>query len=271
MVIVELGPRCNNRCVFCAQAWERDATAPVVALPEDLRGERVGIVGGEPTIQPELVSIVAAVRARGAAEVIVQTNGRRLSYGRYVGELLGAGVTGFDVSLQGSTGPMHDYHTRVQGSFGQTARGIRNARGAGVRVVVSTVVTRSNYRHLAEVVEVARALGAGMVRLRAVKRVGAGHDAWARLMPRPELARPSVRMAVQAGQRLGVPVVALAQGGDPIVDWVGGPEVEAGEQGPRGVELTRARPARGEDRTGGARTGEALRDILPGLFGEEGG
>lgn len=278
MLILELGPRCNNACVFCAQAWER-AEGSVNPNHEEIEralsnavGQRVGIVGGEPTIAPELPSIVQRARASGAQEIILQTNGRRLAYSPYLRELISAGVSAFDISLQGSTAPMHDYHTSVPGSFAQTARGIRNACHSRLPVIVSTVVTRSNLRHLAEIAELAHALGARALRLRKVMRTGAGSDAFQRLTPQPSLAQAWVRSAVQAGERLGLPVLSGAHPSLPVVAFTGGAqgcEVE-GVDGAHQQSLPRTRPARGEDRTSEARSGAALRDILPALFDEEG-
>lgn len=276
MLILELGPRCNNACVFCAQARERaEGTAypnqeAIDRVLSDAGGQRVGIVGGEPTIHPQLPAIVRHARSMGAQQIILQTNGRRLAYGPYLRELISAGVTGFDVSLQGPTTPMHDYHTCVPGSFGQTARGIRNATHARLPVIVSTVVTRSNMRHLADIVELAHALGACGVRLRKVERAGAGSESFRRLAPPPALARVWVRSAVQTGDRLGLPVIAGAREDLPVIDFVGGSEPATDAQAhARELALPKTRPARGEDRTSGARSGAALRDILPALFGEE--
>lgn len=278
MLILELGPRCNNACVFCAQAWEKAERSAhsnqdsIERVLSNAAGQRVGIVGGEPTIHSQLPALVQQARASGADEVIVQTNGRRLAYAPYLRELITAGVTAFDVSLQGSTAPMHDYHTSVPGSFAQTARGIRNASQARLPVIVSTVVTRSNLRHLAEIVELARAIGARAVRLRKVERAGAGCDAFQRLAPPPALARAWVRAAVQAGERLGLAVIAGSHEALPVIDFIGGAEGRAGaaDDGMQRAALPRTRPARGEDRTSDARSGAALRDILPALFGEEG-
>lgn len=277
MLILELGPRCNNACVFCAQAWERTAGAAnpndgsIAAGIASAAGNRVGIVGGEPTIDPKLPSIVQSVRASGASGIVLQTNGRRLAYAPYLRELIAAGVDGFDVSLQGSTAPMHDYHTSVPGAFAQTTRGIRNVCASGLPVIVSTVVTRSNLRHLAEVVELAHALGARAVRFRTVVRAGAGCDASQRLKPPASLARPWVRSAVQAAERLRVAVIAGGSDKLPVVDYVGGAERggDAGQGAGSRSPLPRARPALGEDRASDQRSGPALRDILPALFGEE--
>lgn len=276
MLIVELGPRCNNCCVFCAQSQQRTEGSThsnheeIAAMLSNASGHHVAIVGGEPTIHPELPDILRCARSAGATGIVVQTNGRRLAYAPYLRELITAGASAFDVSLQGSSAPMHDYHTSVPGSFAQTASGIRNASAATIPVIVSSVVTRSNLRHLGEIVELAHALGARAVRLRRVQRTGAGSEAFQRLMPPPALARAWVRSAVQAGERVGIPVVAGAVDGLPVVDFVGGSEIPgAACDGAHPASLPRTRPARGEDRASDARSGTALRDILPALFDEE--
>jgi hypothetical protein len=99
---------------------------------------------------------------------------------------------------------MHDYHTSVEGSFAQTVTGIAHARAAGIAVGVSTVVTRSNYRHLADVVRVARARGADAVHFVPVIAEGRAFGDRSRLVPAPELVRPHLAAAIALAKRLGL-------------------------------------------------------------------
>src|SRR6185369_7324063 len=128
MRVVTLGFGCNNACVFCAQGQLRagepapEDTAPIAP------GEIVAFAGGEPTIFDELIPAIAAADAAGARRIVLQTNGRRLAYRSYARELAAASRRlVLDLSLQGSSEAMHEYHTAAPGSFKQTAQGIRNA------------------------------------------------------------------------------------------------------------------------------------------------
>jgi MoaA/NifB/PqqE/SkfB family radical SAM enzyme len=211
MRAIFLGTACNNACVFCAQGGgdarvpaEVDPAAAIAAVTP---GDIVAFQGGEPTIYEGLTAWIRAVEARGAARIVVQTNGRRLAYRAYaraLGEASSRLV--LDVSLHGSTAPMHDYHTAVPGSFAQTVQGLRNARAQGIRVGVTTVVTRSSLRHLAEIVRVAHAAGALAIHFAQAVPSGRAATNRARVVPAAEMVLPHLQRAVAEAQRLGLGV-----------------------------------------------------------------
>lgn len=275
MRIVRLGQRCNNACVFCAAASERnDADSQSGAVLDfDPTGETVALVGGEPTIYSELVDIARRLKSRGADRIVVQTNARRLAYGAYASSMADAGVDALDVSLHGSTVAMHDYHTGVEGSYVQTLRGAANAVSRGISVVVSTVVTRSNFRHLPELVQVARAAGASAIRFNAPHLSGRASKARDRVVAHPELVVPHLRRAVLTGRKLGLPVHAGQTSVLPsdfvpfVADRVVFAEPELARSGVGALPIVcRANPARSEERSRLRRTGAELRYVLPMFF-----
>lgn len=188
--------QCNNRCRFCPQRELHDE-APT-EFPETL--DHVAFLGGEPTVDPALVQNVADARARGAKAVLVQTNGRRLMYASYVDELVNAGVSHLDVSLHGHTPEVHDYHTTVEGSFKHTAKGILNANRAGLHVGVTTVVTRSNFRHLPALASLLAKLKVDAWHITAARPLGAGASPAERIVPRLGRIAPALTTAM-AGAR----------------------------------------------------------------------
>lgn len=168
-------------------------------------GEIVAFVGGEPTLREELLDAVRGADARGARKILLQTNGRRLAYRSYARALREASSRlVLDVSLHGSTEPMHDYHTDTPGSFRQTALGLRHARAEGIDAGVTTVITRSNYRHLVEIVQLVRGLGARAIHLAMAEHLGKAARAADRVLPPPELVRPYLVRAIAEAERLGL-------------------------------------------------------------------
>ena len=164
-VIVNLTYRCNNHCVFCAvgDRVARDArTADVLAALRRHRDRGVDLLdidGGEPTLHPDLTTIVAAARELGYARIAVTTNGRTLGLPGVADALVRAGVTELLVSLHAPTRALQEQLTRAPGSFAQTVAGLRNllaAAGTTVRVAVNTTVVR---RNLAALPALARLLG----------------------------------------------------------------------------------------------------------------
>jgi MoaA/NifB/PqqE/SkfB family radical SAM enzyme len=211
MRAIVVGYACNNACSFCSQGALR-RTRPAVESGDVVRaleavapGETVAFVGGEPTLFPELPQWIRAATARSAGRVILQTNGRRLAYRAFAHELAEASsVLRLDVSLHGSNAAMHDWHTGTPGSFAQTVQGLRNARAERIAAGVTTVVTRSNYRHLGDIVRVAHAAGANAVHVVAVEPFGAAIRRRSVLVPPPEMVAPHLHRAQADAGRLGI-------------------------------------------------------------------
>ncbi len=210
MRTITLGFACNNACVFCAQGelgrgYRPDGAAVARALEAVVAGETVVLLGGEPTLFADLPLWIRAADARGAARVVVQTNGRRLAYRAFTQALRAASARlALDVSLHGSTAPMHDWHTGTAGSFAQTVRGLRNARAERIPAGVTVVVTRSNYRHLTEIARVAHAAGAVAVHFAAVQPFGRALRDHARVAPAADLTLPHLQRAAAEAHGLGM-------------------------------------------------------------------
>jgi MoaA/NifB/PqqE/SkfB family radical SAM enzyme len=219
MRAIHVGFACNNACVFCAQgalrgarpAASEDEVARAIAAVEP--GETVAFAGGEPTLFAALPAWIRAADARGAASVILQTNGRRLAYRAFAQLLREASPRlRLDVSLHGATAAMHDWHTGTEGSFAQTVQGLRNARAERIPVGVTVVVTRPSFRHLTEIVRVAHAAGATAVHFAPVEPAGRASRDRARLVPAPEMVAPHLQRAAAEATRLGLQVQIGAAG-----------------------------------------------------------
>lgn len=220
MRIFSLGFDCNNACVFCAQGALRAREGnPEPVRVEELEaiapGEIVAFVGGEPTLSDRLPELIRAADALGAQRVVLQTNGRRLAYRTYARELAAASRRlVIDLALHGSTEAMHEYHTAAPGSFKQSAQGIRNACSEGLAVGVTTVITRSNYRHLGDIAQLSRALGANAIHFAIAEPLGSAAASRDRVVPPIELVRPYLARAVADARRIGMGVL-VAESAEP--------------------------------------------------------
>ncbi len=96
--------------------------------------------------------------------VTLATSAERLGPGA-LEQLARASARGLEVAVYGSTAPIHDFHTGMPGSFRRTLLGVRAARAAGLEVVVTSILTRSNYRHVAELVRLCSAVGVRKLRV----------------------------------------------------------------------------------------------------------
>lgn len=87
------------------------------------RGRLVVLLGGEPFLRPDLLRLIAAVRAAGCAPGMV-TTGRALVYPHVRERLRRAGLAYLRIQLFGC-GEAHDRATAVPGSFEQALAGLR--------------------------------------------------------------------------------------------------------------------------------------------------
>jgi SAM-dependent methyltransferase len=87
------------------------------------RGRLVVLLGGEPFLRPDLLRLIAAVRAAGCAPGII-TTGRALVYPHVRERLRRAGLAYLRIQFFGY-GEVHDRATAVPGSFEQALAGLR--------------------------------------------------------------------------------------------------------------------------------------------------
>jgi MoaA/NifB/PqqE/SkfB family radical SAM enzyme len=212
MRAISVGFACNNACVFCAQGALRAAGGPAPDVEGQLAqiaaGEIVAFLGGEPTLCDALPAWIAAATARGAARVVVQTNGRRLAYKSYARVLREASPRlALDVSLHGATAALHEYQTGVPDSFAQTVQGLRHARAERIPAGVTTVITRSSFRHLLEITRLAHAAGAAALHFAPALPLGRAARDRARVVPADAMVAPHLGRAVAEAQRLGMSVM----------------------------------------------------------------
>lgn len=104
--------------------------------------------------------------------------------------------------LHGAAAPVHDYHTGEAGSFEAALVRIGQLRDAGRPVAVSTLLSRSTFRVLADVPPLLERRGVEAWRI-VVPRAGDGLT-FERLMPRLSLALPFALHALSRASRLGV-------------------------------------------------------------------
>jgi MoaA/NifB/PqqE/SkfB family radical SAM enzyme len=215
-VIVNLTYRCNNHCLFCAVGNRLKEDLPLVNVREVLEKYRaqgirqLDLDGGEPTLHPDLLEIIALAVRMGFAPINVTTNGRRLSYPDFARALLGSGIHSLLVSLHGPNSRVHERLTGAPGSFRETMAGIRNAlayRPASVDVGVNTTLSVENYALVEQLVEILFPLGVERFNLQFLTPFG---RAAAEAVPKPEEAAAVVRSLIEKWKgRVRIQVINL--------------------------------------------------------------
>lgn len=190
------GPTCNNNCTFC---MEEDREGRVVTnsattdevvkkiLAENRGCEEVCFTSGEPTVNPRLAQWVKWAKDAQVHRISMMTNGRTLSYEKYARILIGAGMNRFYVSIHGHTAKLHESLTRTPGSYEQTVGGLEMVtrfKRYGLELHTSTVVTRQNLPHLAEIYRFLRSKGVDQVVFNVMQANGRANTHFDVLFPR---------------------------------------------------------------------------------------
>jgi len=166
LVVWNLTNLCNLRCQHCYQS--AGAAAPnELELEEKIRVVReladagvvsVALSGGEPLIHPHFFSIVAEAKKNGMF-VAVATNGIVIDE-CMAQRLKDVGVGYVEISLDSTRPELHDEFRGVSGSWKRTIEGIKNCVRVGLYTVIATTVTQLNVAEVADLIRLAKSLGA---------------------------------------------------------------------------------------------------------------
>ena len=148
LLSIETGFTCNSRCQYCTQldyrvipqADQLDLSSEeirqrIVWAREHGRDE-LGFSGGEPTIRPDFLELVAFAREQGFERIGVTTNGRMFAYPAFAHKAVAAGLTRFTFSLHGPTPEMHDRIAAAPGALQQALAGLDNLNAAAKKLQV---------------------------------------------------------------------------------------------------------------------------------------
>lgn len=199
--LVSLASACTNACVFCAHVDE-----PSLDLERwYASGARaVTFTGGEPTLVPEvLLEAVSQARALGFSSIGVQTNGH--AFAALAAPLAARGLSDVHLSVHGPSAAAHDYHTGREGSFETLWLAAGAARRAGLTVIATTVLTRSNYRVLSEMATLLRARDVAAWQLSVPHARGRAQRDFDRVYPRLGMAIPFALHALEHARRVQLP------------------------------------------------------------------
>jgi sulfatase maturation enzyme AslB (radical SAM superfamily) len=213
---VKIGFVCNNNCRFCVQAHKKQfGSRTVEDIKKDLEMARcncsaVVFTGGEPTIHPGILELVAYADHLGFRDIQIQTNARRFAYLDFCKKMIEAGANEFSPALHGDVKGLHDYLTRSPGSFDQTVQAIKNLKQLGMRVITNTVIVKPNYRYADRIAQLLVNLGVEQYQLAFVHPIGNAGKYYDSIVPCVSLASPFIRKGLQVGLDAGVKVMAEA-------------------------------------------------------------
>ncbi len=157
--VIITGYVCNNNCFFCIDADKRLLKEKTTKeIFREIRGAKkrgtsyIEFIGGEVTIRPDILEIIAYADKVGFEHIVMATNGRMLAYSEFTKKLINSGLTEIILSIHGHNEDLHDFLTCSKGSFSQLIKGLENLRIFGFKnISVNTTIVKQNYKYLIEI------------------------------------------------------------------------------------------------------------------------
>ena len=161
---IDLTNRCNMHCPICfanagvtGRAFEPDYDEVVRELQvlRDLRPTpctAVQLTGGEPTIHPDFLRIVAAARRMGFSHIQIATNGLRLADPAFARQCAEAGLHTLYLQFDGVGEEAYRQTRNCPGIWAKKLAVLRNCRDLDMKVcLVPTIIKGINDHRVAEI------------------------------------------------------------------------------------------------------------------------
>jgi radical SAM protein with 4Fe4S-binding SPASM domain len=156
---------CNNACNHCYNDTER---LPMPSMPREhwfavidklasLGVPHLIFTGGEATLHPDLVALVAHANAAGMI-CGLNSNGRRLGHAPFLTALAEAGLDHVQVTLSSHEAELHDAINGTR-AFHQTVQGIRAAVDSAIHTITNTTICARNKDTIEETIDFLHSLG----------------------------------------------------------------------------------------------------------------
>ncbi len=210
---IKIGFLCNNNCRFCVQGDKKHLGNPNTEKVKKILQEAakdceiVVFTGGEPTIRTDIIKLVRYAKKLKFKIIQIQSNGRMFAYKDFCRKIIKAGANEFALALHGHIPQLHDYLTRSRGSFHQTIQGIKNLKDLGQRVIMNTVITKSNYSHLPEIAKLLINLKVNQYQFAFVHPLGNAWENFDSIVPPMSLVEPYVKKGLELGIKAGIKVM----------------------------------------------------------------
>jgi len=145
---------CAYDCLFCRAKplvpSSLDAVTRWLAGNDTAGLDRLGLVGNEPLLHPDIDAIIVEARRWGFRHFSALTAAAPLAEPGRAGELVRAGVDSYAIPLYAADATTHDTITQVPGSHRQAVRAIENLAQLGAEVQIHTNLVRQNLPALTE-------------------------------------------------------------------------------------------------------------------------
>ena len=163
---IKVGYACNNDCIHCVIAGNRDELIkqkkPInrsfaeckkeILEAKDSGADEIVLTGGEPTIREDFLKLLNLINEE-SLKANIQTNGRAFGDTGFAGEVGSFHNIVFSIALHGPNKNVHDRITRKKGSFRETEKGIRNLMSLKKSINIKLVISKLNYKFLRKTID----------------------------------------------------------------------------------------------------------------------
>jgi MoaA/NifB/PqqE/SkfB family radical SAM enzyme len=171
--------RCTLRCAHCyVRVTRRDdrsgevETARAIAFIDELADSDVCLLsfgGAEPLLREDFFELATHARSRGLT-IVTCSNGMPIEDDT-VARLKAAGFRSIQISLDGSSAPVHEA-LRGPGSFAPAVRAIERCLRGDLAVTVATAIHKMNLHDVEGIAALAERLGAASLKIQPVLAPG---------------------------------------------------------------------------------------------------
>lgn len=153
-VFFHIQTQCNLKCLHCYINPDQHGTQKLdltqitrwlAALIQRSPGANLILLGGEPTLHPDLAAAAKAAGKMGCGSITIDTNG--YLFNRILDRVTPDDVDYFSFSLDGPTAEINDA-IRGKGCYDHCTAGIIKAKSSGFGISVIYTVSRRNLAHL---------------------------------------------------------------------------------------------------------------------------
>jgi len=202
---IDLTKKCTNFCRFCVVCGTRHLTPDqkfddIVSFLKEYREKgfnKINLHGGEPQLYNKFNQLITLINELQFEEITIQTNGLRLKDKDFISNLIAKKVGLFVVSYHDCIRENHNFLVNNQSSFDEVEEGIQNVLSLGGQVRTNTVLVKSNYNHVKQIVDRVYELGVRKINISSLNpwwmMVNASQELFNELCPSYTVMAPYIR------------------------------------------------------------------------------
>ena len=207
---IYLTTECNNKCYFCFHGDNRYTSTPTETILYQLQilsanfNPHILLTGGEPTIHKDFFKIVKATETLHFEGVYLESNGRRFSDPSFCDTMMNYKINSYYISLQSPNKEAQSFITNVEESYAQTIKGISNLVSRKQDVIIQTLITRSNFYDLGDMVELANILKVKQIKFLSPVSMGYAQEIYSSLIVPIDIVKEPLQEAIRLAHQYNI-------------------------------------------------------------------